>query len=570
MLLRYVALIPLMVLACIGASATAAPSDMDADEEVLRRAALPADAPSLLNLFRKRTPDVDSQARIKSLISQLGSESFTEREESSEELAGCGIAAVGLLRAATHHSDLEVRRRARDALTIIEQNDLSTDVLVAALHVLGRRKPARVIEVLLDYAPHSGDGEITEELCLTLAASANRGGVVDQQLVRALADESSIKRAVAATALCRAGCREQLPAIRRLLGEADLQVRRRVALALLEARDKAAVSVLVELLAELPLSEAEHVESMLLQVANDTAPKGSLNDMRDVGTAARGKYRDAWSDWWKQHSDRLDLAKVDLSPHWRGYTLAICTTAFRGGRGGLRGAQFGSVLELDGQGRIRWQLKGLSYPVDAQVLDERRVLVTEYRQAQVTERNHDGDILRRISVSELPMEARRLTNGNTLITTSNRIFEIDRNDKEVWTTSGNPLDTIAAACPFRGGEIGICYRSGEFVRMDKKGKVLASFRVGRMFRSNGTHIQGLPNGHVLVPLYYDNKVVEFDEEGREVWSASYTQPICAQRLPNGRTLVAGYCNTFYVELDKNGREVKSQRCDAPLMSVSGR
>jgi hypothetical protein len=570
MLLRYVALIPLMVLACISASATAARSDTDADEEVLRRAGMPADAPSLLTLFRKRTPDADSRARIKSLIAQLGSESFSEREESSEELAGCGIAAVGLLRAATHHTDLEVRRRARDVLAIIELNDLSTEVLIAALHVLGRRKPAQMIEVLLNYAPHAGDGEIAEELCLTLASSARRGGVVDQQLVLALADESSIKRAVAATALCRADCREQLPAIRRLLREADAQVRRQVALALLEARDKSAVPVLIELLAELPRAEAEHVESMLLQVANDAAPQISLDGVRHAIPMGRDKCRDAWADWWKEHGNGLDLAKVDLSPNWRGYTLAICTTAFRGGRGGLRGAQFGSVLELDAQGRTRWQLKGLSYPVDAQVLDERRILVTEYRQAQVTERNHEGDILRRIVVSDLPMEARRLPNGNTLITTSNRVFEIDRNDKEVWTTNGNHQDTIAAVCPFRGGEIGVCYRSGEFVRMDKKAKVLASFHVGRMFRSTGTHIQGLPNGHVLVPLFYDNKVVEFDEEGREVWSTSYTQPICAQRLPNGRTLVAGYFNTFYVELDKNGREVKSQRCEAPLMFVSGR
>jgi hypothetical protein len=567
---RSAALISLLVLVCLSTCAAAAHSDSDADEEVLRRVGLPADGPSLLTLFRKRTPDADSQARIQALIAQLGSDSFTEREESSEELAGCGIAAAGLLRAASHHTDLEIRRRARDALSIIEQNDLPTDVLVAALRLLGQRKPTRLVEVLLDYAPHAGDNEITAELCRTLALSAKHEGAPEPRLVRALNDKSPIKRAIAAMALCRGGCREHLPSIRRLLSEPNPQVRRRVALALLEARDKTAIPVLIELLAELPLVEAEHVESMLLQVASDTAPKGNLGDGHSAGPLVRGKYHDAWVDWWKDHKDSVDLTKVELSPDWRGYVLAICTTAFRGGRGGLRGAQFGSILERDVQGRIRWQMRGLSYPVDAQVLDERRVLVTEYRQAQVTERNHEGDVLRRINVSELPLEARRLSNGNTLITTSNRIFELDRNDKEVWTTNGNPLDTIAAACAFRGGEIGICYRSGEFVRMDRKGKVLASFRVGRMFRPTGTHIQGLANGHVLIPLYYDNKVAEFDEDGREVWSASYTQPICAQRLPSGRTLVAGYCNTFFVELDRNGREVKSQRCDAPLMFVSGR
>jgi len=562
---RYVALIPLMVLMGIGGSLAGSQADADADEDVLRRVGLSADGPSLLMLFRKRTPDADSQARIQSLIEHLGSDSFSEREDASDELAGYGVAAVGLLRAATQNADLEIRRRARDALAIIEKNDLTSDVLIAALRVLAHRKPAQMAEVLLDYAPHAADAEITEELCQALASAAivdrrDAGPTrdADPRLVQALNDKSPIKRAIAASALCIGGCRKQLPAVRRLLREPDPQVRRRVALALLEARDKAAVPVLIDLLAELPPAEAEQVESMLSQVAGDTAPKGNLD-------TARGKYRDAWAQWWKQQEAKIDLEKIELSLHWRGYTLAVCMTAFRG-----RGGRFGSVLELDAHGRTRWQIRGLTFPVDAQVIDERRVLVTEHRVGRVTERNHDGDILRTITVPELPLEARRLPNGNTLITTGNRVFEIDRNEKEVWTTNGNRFDTIAAACVFRGGEIGICYRSGEFARVDRKGNTVASFRIRGSLRPNGTHIQALPNGHILVPLFSNGKVIEFDENGREVWSVAYNQPISAQRLPNGRTLVAGYGNSFFVEVDKNGREVKSQRCDAPLMSVSGR
>ena len=562
---RYVALIPLMALMGICGSLARSQADTDAEEDALRRVGLPADGPTLLTLFRKRTPDADSQARIQSLIGQLGSDSFSEREDASEELAGYGLAAVGLLRAATQNADLEIRRRARDALAIIEKNDLSSDVLIAALRVLGQRKPARMAEVLLDYAPHSADAEITEELCQALAYAAlldrrDAGPTrdADPRLVQALNDKSPIKRAIAASALCIGGCRKQLPAVRRLLREPDPHVRRRVALALLEARDKAAVPVLIDLLAELPPAEAEHIEAMLSQVAGDTAPKGSLD-------AARGKYRDAWAEWWKQQEAKIDLEKIELSLHWRGYTLAVCMTAFRG-----RGARFGSVLELDAHGRTRWQIKGLSYPVDAQVIDERRVLVTESRQGRVTERNHNGDILRSITVPELPLEARRLSNGNTLITTGSRVFEIDRNDKEVWTANGNRFDAIAAACPLRGGEIGICYQSGEFVRVDRNGKTLASFRIGRSLRRNFAHIQGLPNGHILVPLFDNNKVVEFDENGREVWSVPYPRPTCAQRLPNGRTLVASYGNASFSELDKSGREVKRQNCGTPLMCVSGR
>jgi hypothetical protein len=534
--------------------------DDEADKEALRRAGLPTDGPDLLALFRRRTPDADSQARIKSLIAQLGSDSFTEREEASEELATCGVAAVGLLRAAAHHADLEIRRRAKDALAIVEENGPTTDALIAALHVLGRRKPAQLAEVLLAYAPHAVEADITEELCSTLASAAVRGRDADPTLVHALTDPSPIKRAVAGAALGRSGCLRQLPAVRCLLRDPDAQVRRCVALALLEARDKTAVRVLIELLAELPLVEAEHVESMLLQISSDMAPKGSLD-------ADRGKYRDAWAEWWKQHGGGLDLAKIELSPQWRGYVLAVCMTTLRGR--GIRAN--GSILELDALGRTRWQLKGLAYPVDAQVIDEHRVLVTEYRLGQVTERNHNGDILRRINAPPLPLEARRLANGNTLITTSSRVVEIDRNDKEVWAMNGNPFDTIAAACPLRGGEIGICYRSGEFTRVDRSGKERGSFRgIGRLFSPYGAHIQGLPNGHILVPQFYDNKVVELDKDGHEVWSATYARPICAQRLPNGRTLVASYGSNFFAELDKKGHEVKRQDCNGPLIFLSGR
>jgi hypothetical protein len=544
---------------CVANSRCADPDD-EADEETLRAAQLPVDGAGLLSVFRKRTPDADSQKRLKTLIARLGSDSFSQREEASKELAKSGVEAAGLVRNATHHTDLEIRRRSRDALAVIEKNELSADVLIAALHVLGRRKPPRLAESLLDYVPHAPDADVIEALGGTLASAARHDGGVDPVLVRAMTDKSPIKRGVAGSALCRGGCRDQLAAVRRLLRDADRHVRCRVGLALLEARDKSAVPVLIELLAEIPDAEAERIESMLLQVAGDSAPKGQLDE---EGT--RGKYRDAWAEWWKTNGDKIDLVKVELSPHWRGYTLAVC---FGIGRG--RG-RIGSIVEFDARGRKRWQMQGLVYPVDAQVLDQRRVLVAEYSACQVTERNLKGDILRCINVADRPLEARRLSNGNTLITTSNRVFEVDREGKSVWTTDdGNGRGAIAAACPLRGGQVGICYGSGEFVRLDRRGKELSSFRVGRLFRPIATHIQGLANGHVLVPSYYDDKVAEFDENGREVWSASCRGPTSVQRLPNGRTLVASWSSNVIVELDKDGREVKSRNCDGRLMGVRGR
>ena len=284
-------------------------------------------------------------------------------------------------------------------------------------------------------------------------------------------------------------------------------------------------------------------------------------------TAARVKYRAAWADWWKRHGDALDLAAINFSPHWRGYTLAVCMAAMRG-----RGGRIGSIVELDARGRTRWQMQGLLFPVDAQVLDERRVLVTELRTGRVTERNHNGDILRSIEVPEPALEARRLPNGHTLITTRSRVYEVDRHDKEVWTHQRQwRRHRIARRLlPARRPDRHLLPNRANSCARTETAKSSPLFEVGRLFRPTATHIQGLPNGHILVPQYYDNKVVEFDGNGREVWSASYPQPASAQRLPNGRTLVAGYGSNVIVELDKNGREVKSQHCDGRLMCVRGR
>lgn len=558
---RYVALVSLMVLTSICRSVGGTDVDAEADEETLRAARLPVDGPSLLTLFHKRTPDAETQARFKTLIAQLGSPSFLEREEASEELASSGVTAAGLLRLASRNRDLEIRRRACEALALVEQGELSEDVLLSALRMLARRKPPRTTEVLLAYVPHAASAGITEALCLTLASVAVRDGAADPLLVRALSAKSSVQRGVAAAVMCRADCRQHLPAVRRLLRDSNPHVRRRVALALLEARDKTAVPVLIDLLTTLPLAEAESIEAMLLQLASDSSPEGRLDEQ-----AARVKYRVAWADWWKRHGDELDLRAIQFSPHWRGYTLAVCMAAMRG-----RGGRMGCIVELDARGRTRWQMQGLLFPVDAQVLDERRVLVTEMRTGRVTERNHNGDILRSIDVAEPALEARRLPNGHTLITTRSRVYEVDRHNKEVWSTKNHAgRGMILSACPLPGGQIGICYQTGEFVRQNRSGKTLASFPIGRLFRPTGSHIQGLPNGHILVPQFYDGKVVEFDGNGREVWSASYHQPASAQRLPNGRTLVAGYGSNVIVELDKNGREVKSQHCDGRLMCVRGR
>jgi hypothetical protein len=61
-----------------------------------------------------------SQEEIKSLVNQLGSKRFQEREEAARELSQLGKAALASLQEAAQRPDAEVRRRAQQLVERME------------------------------------------------------------------------------------------------------------------------------------------------------------------------------------------------------------------------------------------------------------------------------------------------------------------------------------------------------------------------------------------------------------------------------------------------------------------
>ena len=102
--------------------------------------------------------------------------------------------------------------------------------------------------------------------------------------------------------------------------------------------------------------------------------------------------------------------------------------------------------------------------------------------------------------------------------------------------------------------------AAEYLRLDAAGKTVARFPIG--VRTSGGRIDVLPNGHVLAPLRDNNKVIEYDAAGKEVWQADYNQPIAAVRLPNGHTMVTAFQEKRAVELDRTGKLVWEYKSDA--------
>ena len=133
--------------------------------------------------------------------------------------------------------------------------------------------------------------------------------------------------------------------------------------------------------------------------------------------------------------------------------------------------------------------------------------------------------------------------------------------------SGHCARIISAARMPAGGVV-ILSNTGNLVTLDAAGKEMKAFSVGAVYP--GSQIDALPGGRVLVPIYSQNKVIEFDADGRRVWETAATRPTNVQRLPNGNTLISSRINPTVTEVNRagevvwthqvlNGRQVKASR-----------
>jgi HEAT repeat protein len=494
----------------------------------------------LLDEFRKRTLTGAAREKAQALIRQLGDNVFANRHKAQAELEAMGPAVSFLVRQATGDADPEVSSRARETLRKLEDSSLAHLSLVVP-RLVAFRKPADAAAVLLAFVPFLNDETLLAEMESALAAVAHRDGKLDPAVLAALADRSAVARAMAGQVLARVGGAEQRPAIRKLLEDEDPLVRQRVALTLADLGDRDAVPVLIALLGEMSPDQASPIESYLSALAGDKAPTVPLGN----DEAGRKRCRDSWAAWWKDHGAAVDLRASKDSLRLLGYTL-IVEPYDQAGR-------IGKLTEVDARGKVRWVIDGLRYPMDAQVLPNGRVLVAEQQANQVTERNLKGQVMWQKQVPQ-PVACQRLPNGNTFIVSRQQILEVDRQGKEVYVHN-RPGD-IAVAVKLRNGQIGWVSNVGTYTRMDTAGKELKRVQLEQpqlYYGAGGIDI--LPNDHVILPNYNTHRVVEYDGDGKVVWSANVQTPISATRLPNGNTLVGTAAGSRIIEIDKGGKTV---------------
>ncbi len=273
------------------------------------------------------------------------------------------------------------------------------------------------------FLPCADFEELQDALWFGLDSLTVRQGKIDPSLADALRSPVAVRRAAAACIVGRRGDAEQRAAVRKLLSDAEPEVRLRAAQGLLAARDKSGVPALVALLEGSPVETAWQAEELLRYVAGEKAPAALVG----AGAAAdRTACRQAWESWWKEHEAGLDFAKLDGTSRRPGLML-LCD-------GGLPEEATGRVWLLGCDGVTRWDLRKLSYPSDTRLLPDGRVVVAERSLTPakavpatgVSVRGLDGKVLWRYQGVDEPMTCLPMPYGRLLIAGSKlMIAELD-------------------------------------------------------------------------------------------------------------------------------------------------
>lgn len=519
----------------------------DEDRKVLKTAHVAPDAAGLLAFFRQRTLGPDERKRLLALVQQLDSDTFATRQDAERKLTEIGTPVLPFLQAVLDKKDnsLDLVRRIEKCKKEIERGP-GPALPMAAARLLVRRAPPEAVPVLLDYVPFADDGAVEDEVLSCLAQLAVQGPRVPPSLRTALRDELPPRRGSAALVLGLVGDKDDCAALRALLADAEASVRLRAGQGLLAARDREAMPALLGLLGDAPLPLALQAEELLRHVGGEKAPPESVGDPGDDG---RKKAHESWVAWWREQGDKVNLSDGPQGASFLNLTLVAELTS-NNGTGGNR------ILEFGADGRPRWEVKDLQFPIDAHWLRGDRLLIAEYNAQRVLERDRSGKIVWEKKVNGNPVSCQRLANGNTVIATYTHVLEVTPGGTERYNLQVNTLTNgqqVYNAVKLRNGSLA-CVTGAAVVLVTPEGKKLKDWMLGAN-NFNWSSVEELPGGRLLLAFMGTGKVLEIGPDGKPLWEAHVPGCCHAVRLPNGNTLVACMQQQKVVEVNRAGKTV---------------
>jgi HEAT repeat protein len=558
----------------------------EADRKVVTAAGLkPDDAADLTKYLKSRTPSATDRTKIDELIKKMGGEvPFDERVAAQDELMKIGGPAVSVLRRVAIDTDLdpEIAFRAKEAVRRMEQEkSLGADVTVAVIRTLGRSKDPQAAPTLIGFLPLADTSAVTDAIQFALrdAAAPGPDGKAPKLLADALSDPSANVRRVCALALLDGGTPEKpvrfpdvLPKLTDLAKtDADAGVRFAIARSLLaEAKEKAAVPVLIDLLPDLTRGQSWQAEELLVKAAGKDAPKERCRHTPDRNTPGkelssnkkqREGVRDAWKKWWDGAADKTDLTKADVKQTIRGHF--IFGTQFWGAGQQVLVTEFGP----DDKERARISFAINNSIMDLAMDDAGRLFTLEYGIAAVNVRDASGKVTttwtvpmeknaqQRVGFQPKGLQMRE--NGNLLVVHSCGVAELDKDGKEVFkytrpAVGQQPQQDVMGATRMRNGELVLSLNTGRVLTLDEKGKEVEGkkgFQAGAMNQKSLI----AQTGDDKVLLAEQQQIIEYNlktgkAEGVKFQNVYNTMSL--QRLPNGNILYADTSTYPYRVVEK--------------------
>jgi PQQ-like domain len=168
-------------------------------------------------------------------------------------------------------------------------------------------------------------------------------------------------------------------------------------------------------------------------------------------------------------------------------------------------------------------------------------------------------------------DASLLSNGNIVFSRKDGASEITQEKKIVWDYKAGPNAEIHTCQPLGPDRVFIMVNAVPAKAMiinTKTNKVEKELIVPTggtgthgMFR----HCRYTKDGTFLIAHMDMNKVVEYDEKGKVLWTVEALSPWAAVRLKNGNTLISGNQHGYLREVNKEGKIVwEFTREDAPV------
>ena len=113
--------------------------------ELLKKQGMPVNSDSLSTYLARFTPSPDRDAKIQSLIQQLGDDKYRIRIAATNKLLNLKKTSAIDLGNATSHTDPEIRKRARKVIAAAEKKVSASEILHAILQVVSNTKTTCVV-----------------------------------------------------------------------------------------------------------------------------------------------------------------------------------------------------------------------------------------------------------------------------------------------------------------------------------------------------------------------------------------------------------------------------------------